>query len=367
MHRFDLSNLQHVFFAQPNKFQYTESHTESQLQVQARQRVSKNGNILVTGATGFIGSHLVEKLLADGLRVRCIVRPGRTVGTWIDGLPLDVVEADLTASTSLDAAFENVDTVIHVAGVTKAKRERDYMHGNVDATSSLLRAAGRAGVRRFTFISSQTVAGPSPDGRPLTEDDPCRPLTAYARSKRECELMCLDAATSIPMTIIRPSAVYGPRDRDTLEMFRWVRYGIRPVIGSADKTLSLVHVRDLVEGIFAATFDNRGAGRLYFVADSEPYRFDNIIEALSRVMNKQPVAIHFPSGLLFTVAAIVQGVSFFGTRPAVLSIDKARDMIQSHWVCNPNRIAQEIGFRSILRVSEGFQETYDWYRANRWL
>ncbi|MEK6649537.1 MAG: NAD(P)-dependent oxidoreductase, partial [Bacteroidota bacterium] len=218
----------------------------------------------MTGASGFIGSHLAEFLLQHENKVRCIVRPGRPRLPWIADLPVEIIPASLHDTKALLGACDGVRTIIHVAGVTKAKRASEYHRGNVETTATLLQVAEQLPhVDRFCLVSSLTVAGPSPDGTPLSEDLPVHPQTAYARSKWEAEKLCRDASSTIPVTIVRPPTVYGPRDRDVLEMFRWVRYGIHPVIGSHDKTLSLVHVRDLVRGIAAAALDPRAVGKTY--------------------------------------------------------------------------------------------------------
>jgi nucleoside-diphosphate-sugar epimerase len=264
--------------------------------------------------------------------------------------------------------MDGVRTIIHVAGVTKAKRDEDYRRGNVGTTAALLDAARQLPhLRRFCLISSLTVAGPSSDGTPLTEDRPPHPLTAYARSKWEAEQLVRAAAPNLPVTIIRPPTVYGPRDRDVLEMFRWVRYGLHPLIGSPEKTLSLVHVRDLVRGVTVAAMDPSAEGRTYYVSDKEPYRYDELIRLIAAIVGRRPIKVRFPVPLLFAVARIVEAVSFFGPRPAVLSVDKARDMVQPHWVCDPRLIEAELGVRSEIQVEEGLRSTYGWYREHGWL
>lgn len=252
--------------------------------------------------------------------------------------------------------------------MTKAKRESSYRRGNVDTTRTLLDVARRLPrFDRFCFISSLSVSGPSPDGTPLTEEHPANPLTAYARSKWEAEQLVRAAASTLPVTIIRPPTVYGPRDHDVLEMFRWVRYGLHPVIGGPGKTLSVIYVRDLVRGIAAAAFDPRAVGRTYNIADHASYRYDDLVQTIADVVGRKPVRFPFPTSLLFAIAGVVEAISFVGPKPAVLSLDKARDMIQPHWVCDPERISAELGVRSEVTIEEGFRTTYDWYRHHGWL
>ena len=332
------------------------------------QRLREDSVVLLTGATGFIGSHLAEHLIKQGYRVRCIVRPETVKPKWIDGLPLEIVRASLTDRTALHTTTAGVRTIIHVAGVTKAKRHEDFRRGNVDTTASLLDVARRIpDLKRFCCISSLTVSGPSPSGRLVTEAEPANPITAYARAKWEAEELCHAAARELPVTVIRPPIVYGPRDHDVLEMFRWVRYGLHPVIGSPDKTLSVVHVQDLVRGIALAAFDHRGVGRTYNIANEMPYRYDELIRLIAEVVGRRPLRFPFPTPLLYVVAGLVEAISILGPSPAVLSIDKARDMVQPHWVSDPGLIHRELGFRSSIGITEGFRETYHWYRDQGWL
>lgn len=332
------------------------------------QQLAANGITLLTGATGFIGSHVAERLLSEGRRLRCLVRPGRRLPPWLDPARCEIVETSLLDRDAVHSAVRGVRTVIHIAGVTKAKRKIEFDRGNVESTRNLLEAAGSlTEFDRFTFISSLTVAGPSADGHLLDESEPERPLTAYGRSKLEAERLVTAAASNVPISVIRPPAVYGPRDRDTLEMFRWVRYGISPAIGGPDKSLSLIHVHDLTDAILAVAFDPRALGRVYYAADPVPHPFAELMTLIARVVGRRPLRIHFPRPLLFAVAGVVEAISFFGPKPAVLSIDKARDMSQDHWVCSPRRISEELGIRSATPLEQGLRDTYAWYLQNGWL
>ncbi len=332
------------------------------------QQLAANGITLLTGATGFIGSHVAERLVNEGRRLRCLVRPGRQLPPWLDPARCEIIEASLLDRDAVHAAVRGVRTVIHIAGVTKAKRSVEYLRGNVESTRNLLEAAETiADLDRFAYISSLTVAGPSPDGHLLDESEPERPLTAYGRSKLEAERLVTAAAARVPISVIRPPAVYGPRDRDTLEMFRWVRYGISPVIGGTEKSLSLIHVHDLADAIRAVAFDPRAVGRVYYAANPVPHPFAELMSIIGRIVARRPVSIRFPRPLLFAVAGVVEAISLIGPKPAVLSIDKARDMSQDHWVCSSRRIEEELGVRATTPLEQGLRDTYAWYLRYGWL
>jgi nucleoside-diphosphate-sugar epimerase len=150
-------------------------------------------------------------------------------------------------------------------------------------------------------------------------------------------------------------------------MFRWVRYGISPAIGGPSKSLSLIHVHDLAEAIRRATYDPRAIGHIYYAADPVAHPFAELMSMIAGIVERNPVRIHFPRALLFAVAGIVEAVSLIGPKPAVLSVDKARDMSQDHWVCSARRIAEELEFRTSTSLEAGLRSTYAWYRQQGWL
>ena len=181
----------------------------------------------MTGGTGFIGSHTVEQLLAEGYRVRCLIRPQQVNLRWLQGLPVDLVKGDLMNPASISKCIEDADYIIHIAGITKAKHKSEFFTGNVTTTNNLLLAASQLKhLKKFCFISSLTAVGPSVTGIPLTEVSPCHPLTVYGKSKLEAEQVCKQFSDTLPIVIIRPPAVFGPRDTDILEIFKWVSRGL---------------------------------------------------------------------------------------------------------------------------------------------
>ncbi|HLB24926.1 MAG TPA: NAD-dependent epimerase/dehydratase family protein, partial [Nitrospirota bacterium] len=182
---------------------------------------------LVTGGTGFIGSHLVEALLKKGYSVRCLVRDLAKQG-WLAGLDVELVTGDCNEPATLEGAVDGVDYVFHVAGITKAARGETYYSVNGEGTKNVaLAAAGSAGLRKLVYVSSQAAAGPSRQGRPRKEDDPPGPVSDYGRSKLMGERYCLELADRVDLAIVRPTSVYGPRDRDIYTFFRMVSRGYR--------------------------------------------------------------------------------------------------------------------------------------------
>lgn len=286
----------------------------------------------------------------------------------MEGLPVEIIQGDLLRPETYEKKITDVEYIVHIAGVTKAKKRSEYYTGNVVATQNLLEAAIRHGnIKKFTYISSQTVVGPSKNGVPLDETAPCHPLTTYAKTKLEAEHRCKKVMHKLPLTILRPSAVYGPRDTDILEIFKWISRGFKPVIGSAEKTLSLVYGPDLAEAIFRATTTEKTDSETYFVADSTIFTFSSLIDYIASLTNKKSYTIHFPKGMVYSMAGISQLFSFFDKKPAPLNIEKARDLLQKHWVCNPQKLYDHIGYKTATSVYDGLKYTFSWYKKVGWL
>ena len=252
--------------------------------------------------------------------------------------------------------------------MTKARRQKEFFDGNVAATRNLLQLARTIpSLKKFCYLSSLTAIGPSPDGIVPDEEAPCNPISTYGKSKLEAERACLDYASSMPLVILRPPTVYGPRDRDVLELFKTTKLGIQPEIGSTNKTLSLLYGPDLAEAIVRATLAQKTSGGIYFVSDPVVYSQTRLYSILASLVGRKSIRLRLSPLVVYSTAAVVQAISYFGPKPAVLSIEKARDLVQDHWVCNPSKIERDIGFLARTGAEEGLKATHDWYVQNHWL
>lgn len=302
-----------------------------------------------------------------GFRVRCLVRARSSIG-WLKDLPVEILTADFSHVPSLTQSLRGADFVVHVAGTTRGKRRSDFFRGNVEVTSHLLEAAAIAGgIKKFCAISSLTAVGPSPDGTPVDEESPCHPITAYGESKLEAERACRRYLDRLPTVILRPPAVYGPRDKDILHMFRWINLRLMPVLGSRHKTLSLIYVTELARMIAQVSLSEKTTGKTYFVGDEERYVYSDLVDIAASLLGKRAHRIPFPRVLVYAIAAATQATSWVLPRPSVVNIDKAKDLLTQHWVCDSRKIREELGLTTMIQAKEGLRLTLEWYRKHGWL
>lgn len=322
---------------------------------------------LITGGTGFIGSHVVEALLKRGERVRCLVRSADRL-RWLKGLNVEIVEGDCMLPGTLAPALAGVRRVVHAAGATFAATASAYFRFNADGTRNLLEVClSGTGVERFVLISSQAAAGPGTRERPAREDDPPRPLTPYGESKLAAERYCLEAADRLSVGILRPSAVYGPRDTAFLPYFRLVRRGFLIEFGRGAREVSLCFVNDLVEGIVTVTDGHLESGSVYFVADSEPYSWDVVENLLCAHWGVRGRRIIVPAIVLRTAGVVGQAYSALTGQSVPINRARAAELLERHWVCDSTAARRDLGLAPGTNLENGLHKAVRWYEQNNWL
>jgi nucleoside-diphosphate-sugar epimerase len=323
---------------------------------------------LVTGATGFIGSHMVEALLEKNVEVRCLVRP-ESNRRWLRDREIELCTGDCRDPGSLHAAVTGVDRVFHLAGVVRARNYEDYFLSNSTGTRNLLMAClqSNPGLNRFVLVSSQAAAGPSPDRQPLRECDAARPISAYGWSKLMAEKEVLERKNDLPVAVVRPSPVYGPRDRDFHSLFKMIKLGLSPVIGREKRYIHLTYVRDVVEGTWLAAHSERTSTGPYFIADECCYSWREIGQVLGQVFNKKTRQLTIPKSFSWLIARLAELWAAMLRRPATLNREKRREMLARYWLCDTTLAREELGFRANHPLPIGARHTLRWYRENRWL
>ncbi len=323
---------------------------------------------LVTGASGFVGSHLVDGFLRAGHEVRCLLRSPARPG-WLADKPVERVEGDCTRPATLAGAVRGVDCVVHAAGVTWSARRSKYFQVNAEGTHNLLTAcAGHApALTRFVHISSQAAAGPARGREALSELDIPRPITPYGESKLLAERHVTAFSRCFPCIILRPSAVYGPRDRNFLSYVRMVKRGFLLELGSGRRTVSLCHVKDLVTCTLAAANSHVPSGSVYFVADADPYPWGDVERGICTALGVDPRRITVPAWSLRVMGAIGQLYGLVTDRPVRINTARAAELLEKRWICDVTKMTKELGCTSSTDLTRGLQQLVRWYQEQYWL
>jgi nucleoside-diphosphate-sugar epimerase len=328
----------------------------------------------VTGGTGFVGSHVVEALLDRAFDdVRCMVRSDPK---WLADLDVEYVRGDLSDVEALWTALDGVTHVYHVAGITRAPDWEPFYEVNVQGTLNLLGAVKHAApdVERVLVTSSLAAVGRC-DDPPATEDAPLRPVSRYGRSKAQMEEALRDPhdmtepyGEALPLTVVRPSAVYGPRDRDILDFFRAVNRHVCPVVGGGtDPSLSLVHARDLARGMVEASLHPESDGDTDLLGSERPYAWNEVKRAATEALDTWALTLPVPGPLMGVVGAAVEAWgALTGTYPP-LNRDKAREIRHACTACTIDKAQQDFGYSPQIPLDEGVAETVEWYRRHGWL
>jgi dihydroflavonol-4-reductase len=313
--------------------------------------------ILVTGATGYIGGKLARYLADRNEDIVCMVREGKSV----DGLP--VREGDILKPGLLNNVIQGIDVIIHCAGALgKWHLSKDYIYKvNVEGVSNIVHAAYKAKVKYFIHLSTSGVTGPL-GSTPVNENTPCRPYTLYERSKYEGELLALKIAreTRLPLSVIRPTFVYGPGDPHKLALFKAVKKRIMVYVGNPESTLHPVYIDDLLDGI-SLVMERRPVHQVYFVGGEQPISKRKLLQTMAYSIGVSPPFLVIPSWVAWYCAPVVEFCSRTLGREPILNRSRVL-MMSRNWGVDITKAKVELGYKPKYTLDEGINLAVDYYK-----
>jgi nucleoside-diphosphate-sugar epimerase len=323
--------------------------------------------VLITGASGFVGYHLIVEAVKSGMEVYAAVRASSDVKHLND---FNVKYTNLDYG-SVEALKENIltnqyDYIIHASGTTKAKSKAEYNRINAEYTRNLAVAAAGTGVQKFIFVSSLAALGPLSDINSEIQDDSSpQPVTSYGESKLLAE-QYLSSVENLPWIVIRPTAVYGPREKDIFIIFKSINMGLEPYIGKFDQQFSFIYVKDLASIIIAALTSSI-IHKAYNVSDGRKYDRYALADFSKSALQKKTFKFHLPVSGVSLVASIMDRLySNSNTTPA-LNKEKMSELTAVNWACNINHLKADLAYSPNYNLEQGISETLKWYKKNNWL
>jgi 2-alkyl-3-oxoalkanoate reductase len=322
--------------------------------------------VLVTGGSGFLGGYIVEELIAAGHEVRALVRGSSNTKHLSSLQGVELAKGSVDDVASLQSASAGMDGVIHSAGLVKARNEKEFISTNVDGTRFVAESAKQHGLKRMVLVSSLEATGPSKDGTPAPTHQET-PMTAYGRSKLAAEKEALKLKGDIHLTVVRPGAVYGPRDIEIFEAFKAVSRGLKPVFAGGSARGSFIFARDCAQACVKALDAKTTSGAVYHAVDDTPMTqvefFAHVEEALGK---KALLSISLPKFLLKGAAYGTKAFGQLSNKAVMLTPEKA-DMLLMHWVADSKDTQRDLNWKPQTTMPVGCAAAVSWYREQKWL
>lgn len=331
---------------------------------------------LVTGASGFIGSTLIEELSTLGFDVQALMRRTSSAAN-LEGVKFERLEGDMSDYESLKRAVKNTDYVFHLAGALFAPNRAAYFKHNAEGTRLLAQAVAetRPNLSRFVFVSSMAAGGPSQTIQPRDETTACLPVSAYGESKLQAEQDLLKYRDVFPISIIRPPMVYGPRDTATLVFVQTVAKNLMPIFKSPSsddghKYYSTIHVKDLVRGIVqsgVASKDKVPSGEVFYLSDDRAVTYEQLMTVIAEKLEKDPLKIRLPQSALAVAANVLHVVGKITRKTYSMNLDKLNEVYPDYWTCSNAKAKRMLGFTTEFELSTGMTNTIEWYKRQKWI
>lgn len=324
--------------------------------------------VLITGASGFLGFHLINAAIQNDLDVFAAVRGNSNI-KHLQDLPVQFVQLDFTNIKRLDDIFDEhqFDYVIHAAGTTKANSQQEYHLVNDQYTQNLAQAAAKKKdqVKRFVFISSLAATGPIKSNEGKIKEDQCpNPVTAYGKSKLAAERNL--EKVDIPTTILRPTAIYGPREKDIFIVNQYLKQGFEPYIGKAPQQLSFVYGKDVAD-LAVKVLTNKNANGIYNITDGKEYSRYDYAGIVKKILGKKTFKLHLPVAVVKMLLFAVEKINRSMNKVPAVSNEKLNELMAENWICDISKAITELDFKPVYDLEKGLEESIAWYQQNKWL
>ena len=323
--------------------------------------------VLITGANGFLGFHLINAALAQKFEVFAGLRKN-SKAEHLSQLPIQYsyLNYENVEELTKEIADKKINYIIHAAGTTKALKQEVFEQVNVAYTVNLAKAAQMSGnsFLKMVFISSLAAVGPLKANEGIiTEKTFPSPLTSYGKSKLLAERKL--AELDIESVILRPTAIYGPREKEIFVIIKTLLKGIDANIGSKPQKLSFVYASDVADAAINALLSNAKA--VFNISDGNSYSKYDFADALKHIVNKKALRMHLPQSAVHSLAHSLEKFNGWLNKPTMLSREKLKELVAENWICDISKAKQELNFNPKFNLEKGLQETIEWYRQNNWI
>jgi len=330
--------------------------------------------ILITGASGFVGHELVRQALQNKLRLIVSARESTNI-EFLKELNIPIVFLSLSDTEklvaeliSIDKDYKGIDAVIHNAGLTQSLKSESYYRINTEFTNNLITALALAfsSPPKFVFVSSLAALGPGNSNmQPISEGHQAKPLTHYGKSKIRAEELII-AQKEVPWIIVRPTAVYGPHEKNLLTMIKSINSGFEIYLGSKDQMLSFIHVNDLARIIIELSTSSIKK-EIYNLSDGEAYTVFRLNQIVKTALNRTTKVFVLPLLMVRTIALFTEFAGKIKGKIPILNLDRIKEFEQLNWLCDNRKIKYEIDFIPEYTLEEGMKMTINWYKENDWI
>lgn len=322
-----------------------------------------HATVLVTGASGFIGSHVVDALIQRDCKVHCLVRRTSDL-RWLDRTKVKLHFGSLETGRALEECLKQTNYIFHCAGLTRAKTRQEFFSVNATACKTLYERCVVHGkhLKRIVHISSLASVGPALADHTVDEDTPCKPITYYGKSKRAGEEIALQYSSSLPIVILRPPIVYGPREVNFFAFIDAIARGWNLQIGHKNRVLSLIYIADLVQAMLRAAVSPSSENDVYFITDGNFYHWQEVVETASKILNVRPRSLRIPDGLLGFVGLLMEFISIYQNKAPLLDSQRIKDIRQSTWTASPRKFFDRFEFQPQYDFQKGLEETVNWHK-----